>query len=276
LRRAQSRLAAFGIEDAALEAELLLSDALGVARTQLFAALDTVLTPAQREAFGALLERRLAHEPLAYITGHREFYGIDLLCAPDALIPRPETELLVELALEWVRGQGSRVRAATIVDVGTGTGAIAIAIAANAPEVRVIATDTSAAALALAARNARRAGVAGRIDFARGSLLGPIYGADVIVANLPYISDDVYATLPPELHHEPEPALRAGPCGTELIEALLAQGRDVLAPGGLLLAEHAWDQGALLRETAAALFPYAHIETRRDLAGLERALVIAR
>lgn len=279
LRSATSRLAGAGIEDAALEAELLLAHALGVTRTQLFAALDAPLSAEQRDTFEALLERRLAREPLAYVTGHREFYGIDLLCTPDALIPRPETELLVELVLEWVRR--APVSAPTVVDVGTGTGAIAIAVAAHAPSVRVLATDTSRSALALAAQNARRGGVEQRIDFVQASLLASIRRAapggscaDVIVANLPYISDGVYETLAPELRREPEVALRAGPRGTELIEALLEQARGVLAPGGLLVAEHAWDQGEALREAASALFADAQIETKRDLAGLERALVI--
>jgi release factor glutamine methyltransferase len=118
--------------------------------------------------------------------------------------------------------------------------------------------------------------VGGRIEFLRGSLLGPVRRADVIVANLPYISDGVYASLAPELRHEPEVALRAGPRGTELIEALLDQARDVLAPGGLLVAEHAWDQGESLRASARALFPEATVETKRDLAGLDRALVLHR
>jgi release factor glutamine methyltransferase len=276
LREATKRLERAGIEDAPLEAELLLAHALGVSRAQLFARLAGELPSTQRTAFEALLRRRLAHEPLAYITGHREFYGIDLLCSPAALIPRPETELLVDLALQWVEGQGSRVKAPVIVDVGTGSGAIAIAIAANAPRTRVVAIDTSAEALELATTNAERVGVVDRVMFVQGSLLEPLRGqANVIVANLPYIPDDVYASLPAEIRdHEPEAALRAGPRGTELIESFLTQSGDALAPGGLLVAEHAWDQGEALRETAAAIFTDMRIETRRDMSRLDRALVV--
>lgn len=275
LRTATSRLAAAEIEDAPFESEVLLSHALGITRTQLYARLTDELSEHERAAFDALLTRRMTHEPLAHITGHREFYGIDLLCTPAALIPRPETELLVELALDWIRRQP--VAAPTIVDVGTGTGAIAIVIviASHAAHAQVVATDTSDDALDLAAENARLAGVNDRVEFVQGSLLEPLgRPVDVIVANLPYIADDVYASLAAELHHEPESALRSGPRGTELIETLLAQARDALAPGGLLVAEHAWDQGESLRRVAASLFPSAQIETKRDLAGLERALVV--
>ncbi len=277
LRTAQERLRVAGTEDAALEAELLLAHALGVSREHLYARLKDECKGAQHDAFDALLRRRLAREPLAYITGHKEFHGLNLLCSPAALIPRPETELLVELALDWVRDQGSGVREATIVDVGTGSGAIAIAVAANALNARLLAIDTSCAALELAAANATRACLRDRIVFAQGSLLAPLrQQADVIVANLPYIADDVYALLPAAIRdHEPESALRAGPRGTEIIAALLAQSCDALAPGGLLVAEHAWDQGASLRAAARRLFPGATIETKRDLAGLERALVVA-
>lgn len=284
LREAQERLRRAAIEDAALEAEVLLAHALGLTREQLFARLPQPFGSESRQQFEQLITRRLAREPLAYITGHREFYGLDLACAPAALIPRPETELLVELALEWLRvqeqGRSNKEQgpapAPLVVDVGTGNGAIAVAIAVHAPDARVVAIDTSRAALELALANARRHGVAGRIAFVQGSLLGPLRArADLIVANLPYIADDVYAGLAPEIReHEPEQALRAGTRGTELIEALLESASGGLAPGGLFAAEHAWDQGEALRRAARAAFPRARIETKRDLARLERALVV--
>jgi release factor glutamine methyltransferase len=282
LRSAERQLRLASIEDAALEAEILLAHTLGLTRTQLLAHLREPLDSASLCRFDALLARRLQHEPFAYITGRREFYGLDLLCSPAALIPRPETELLVELALDWLGGAAAETP--LVVDVGTGTGALALAIATTAPHARVIAIDISRAALELATRNAARVGVADRVSFVQGSLLSPLRTpADVIVANLPYISDGVYATLAPEVRdHEPQGALRAGPRGTEPIEALLAQAcpepveglPTLLAPGGLLLAEHAWDQAEALRRAARAAFPHAHVETKRDLAGLERVLMV--
>jgi release factor glutamine methyltransferase len=294
LHEARARLRAAGIPDAELEAELLLRHATGLTREQLFARLQEPLpAPSFRHSersLESLLGRRLAHEPVAYITGHKEFYGLDFECAPAALIPRPETELLVELALLWAKGQGPR--AMRVVDVGTGNGAIAVAIAANARAVRVLAVDVSRDALLLARRNAERHAVAARIDFVQGSLLSMLRApVDVIVANLPYVPTRLYRKLPPEIvEHEPEVATHAGRRGTALIEALLAQACPeparpepsrrvegapaLLRPGGLLVAEHQWNQGRRLRNAARAAFPGARIETKRDLSGKERALVV--
>ena len=284
LHDAAQRLAAAGIEDPRLEAEVLLMHALAVDRERLYVRLQEALPPKASATFEALLTRRLANEPSAYITGHKEFYGLDFACTPDALVPRPESELLVELALDWVAGpfgsaqgrRGSRVAEPLVVDVGTGNGAIAVAIAANAPQARVLAIDPSRPALRLARENARRHGVSHRIDFLQGSLLGPLRrGLDVVVANLPYISTSEYQALPREIHdYEPEEALHAGPTGTELIEELLRGAPALLDQGGLLVAEHAWDQGERLRVAARVAFPGARIETKRDLAGLERALIV--
>ncbi len=276
LREASTRLLKAGIEDARLDAEVLLRHTLGVEREELFAGLQEPLPPKLRALYESLVDRRLDHEPAAYIIGHREFFGLDFLCSPAALIPRPETELLVETAIEWVAGQASRINELRVVDVGSGSGVIAVSLATHIPQARIIATDVSADALALARRNALANGVVSQIDFVRGSLLEPLSGRfDLIAANLPYIPSRTYNALPPELReHEPEAALRAGRCGTALIETLLAQAIDHLAPGGLLLAEHAWNQGRSLRAAAADHFPTAAVETRRDLAGLERLLVV--
>jgi release factor glutamine methyltransferase len=292
LHAAQQLLGSAAIEDARLEAEVLLMHALGIDRERLYARLQEPLPVDARETFEGLLQQRLAHEPAAYITGHKEFYGLDLSCTPDALIPRPETELPVELAVARLRReeQGTRNkeqghpppqmrvagRGSRVADVGTGGGAIAIAIAVGAPDAHVVAIDPSRAALVLARENAMRHGVAERVDFVQGSLLEALRGrVDVIVANLPYISTAEYESLPPEIReHEPEMALHAGTSGTELIDALLAQAPALLNRPGLLLAEHAWDQGTALRETAGRAFPNAHIETKQDLAGLDRVLVV--
>lgn len=276
LREASSRLLKAGIEDARLEAEVLLRHTLGMEREQLFARLQEPLRMELQNSYEAFVDRRLGHEPMAYIVEHQEFFGLDFACSPAALIPRPETELLVETAIEWVAGQGSRFNELRVVDIGSGSGVIAVSLATHLPQARIIATDVSANALALARRNAVAHCVVSQIDFVRGSLFEPLAGRfDLIAANLPYIPSRTYNALPPELReHEPEAALRAGRRGTALIETLLAQAIDHLAPGGLLLAEHAWNQGRSLRAAAADHFPTADIETRRDLAGLERLLVV--
>jgi release factor glutamine methyltransferase len=204
--------------------------------------------------------------------GHKEFYGLDLACTRAALIPRPETELLVECAIAWSR----RRSRPSLVDVGTGNGAIAVALAVDLPEAPIIAIDASRPALNLARRNATAHGVQNRVTFLQGDLLASFRGRfDGIVANLPYIPSLTYAKLPPEIReHEPERALRAGVRGTSVIERLLEQAPRLLMPGGMLLAEHSWNQGRRLRDAARSAFPDAAIETKRDLAGRERMLVI--
>jgi release factor glutamine methyltransferase len=278
IRLAEARLRTAGIDDARLETEVLLCHALGLSREALFARLHEPLTDGRALMFDISLERRLDHEPSAYIVGHREFYGLELACTPDALIPRPETELLVEHALEWLSGARPATRdpRPIVIDVGTGNGAIAVALAANARHTHVAGIDLSRAALRLARRNAGAHGVGDRVAFVQGRQLAPLRGrVDVIVANLPYVPTRLYDKLPPEIrNHEPESALHAGRHGTALIEALLTQATSHLRPGGLLLAEHAWNQGRRLREAARGAFPDARIETQRDLAGRERMLVV--
>ncbi len=201
LRDAESRLRDAEIDDARLEAEILLCHALSLTREALFARLREPLPTEAHTTFESLLRRRLDHEPTAYIVGHREFYGLSFACAPAALIPRPETELLVEAALSWIdRWEQGRVPRPTthdprprIVDVGTGGGAIAVALAVHCPTARIVAIDPSRQALALARCNASANGVAGRIDFVQGELLTPLPGRfDLIVANLPYVPTRLY------------------------------------------------------------------------------------
>ena len=283
LHDAEARLRAASIDDARLEAELLLCMALELTRKGLFTRLQEPLAKDAQTTFEALLRRRLAHEPTAYIVGRKEFYGLEFACTPAALIPRPETELLVDEAIDWLqrreRGLQSneeRILRPSVVDVGTGNGAIAVALAVRRPRASIIAIDPSRPALELAQRNAKAHDVAQRIAFVQGELLAPLRTrVDLVVANLPYIPSRLYAKLTPEIReHEPEVALHAGRRGTALIEALLAQAPAHLRPGGLLLAEHAWNQGQRLREAASASFPDAIMETRRDLAGLERMLTV--
>ncbi len=276
LNDASSRLRDAGIDDARLEAELLLRYSLGITREELYARLQEPLEPRSEQDFDSLTPRRLAHEPTAYIIGHREFFGLEFACSPAALIPRPETELLVETAFAWIKRKEPPVEELRAIDVGTGSGAIAVALAKQFPELHIVATDVSADAIALARRNAAAHCVSGQIDFVEGSLLDPVQGAfDLMIANLPYIPSRTYNTLPPEIQeHEPEVALRAGRRGTAVIEDLLEQAQGRLSVGGLILAEHAWNQGRMLHGSATDHFPTAHIETRRDLAGHERMLIL--
>jgi release factor glutamine methyltransferase len=264
--------AATGDDDARLEVEVLLAYSLGVDRAHVLARLDEQLDDAARARFDALLVRRLSNEPLAYITGRREFYGIDIACAPGALIPRPETEMLVDLALHEIRLRGDALR---VVDVGSGSGAIAIAIAASAPGVRVTAIEQSAAALTVARSNAERCGVADRIDLEQSDLLDGQAQFEVIVANLPYVSVAEWEALPPEIReHEPREALVGGATGTEAIARMLAQAPPHLVPGAVLAAEIGATQGARLLEAARACFPDGEACVMKDLAGLDRVLVV--
>jgi release factor glutamine methyltransferase len=272
VHEAVERLRAAGIEDERLEAEVLLAHAMGIDRTHLLAGLHTDAPAAAREAFDSMLDRRLRHEPLAYIVGRREFYGIDIRCAPGALIPRPETEMLVEIALAEIVARGADLR---IADVGTGSGAIAVAICACSPRARVVAIEASEGALAIARENMRSAGVEGRGELRRGDLLEGAGVFDVIVANLPYVSEADWAGLAPEIReHEPREALVGGPEGTEMIERLLAGAPAHLAPGGLLAAEIGDAQGARLLAAAQRCFSGAQVCVKKDLSGRDRVLEV--
>jgi release factor glutamine methyltransferase len=279
LHAAQHRLDEAGIENAALEAEVLLRHALGLQRHQLFARIHDDIDEPSLLAFHRLVERRLAHEPTAYIVGHKEFYGIDLETTPDALIPRPETELLVEEALRLALDGPF-----TIADVGTGCGAIAVALATHLPRATMYAIDDSERALALAARNVERLGLTERLPAGRhgvlllhGDLLDPLpEPVDLIVANLPYVKTADWEALPPEIReHEPRAALDAGPKGTEALERLLRAAPSHLKSAGSLLAEIGWDEGERLLEVARERFPGANVAVKKDLAGLDRLLIVA-
>ncbi len=278
-------------DEAELEAELLLRHALGLDRVHLFQRLSDTLSPARERRYRRLLDRRLAHEPTPYITGRKEFFGLDFEVAPAAIIPRPETETLVELAIAFIktRDTGHETR---IVDVGVGCGAIAVAIAHELPNARVIAIDISKRALRLAGRNAARHGVAERITFVQGDLLAPLTAsahpepkpgrrrdssrrADVIAANLPYVRTADWLAEPPEIReHEPRRGLDGGPDGLRLVRRLLAQAPAHLAPGGALFIEIGDEQGLEATAAARGAFPRAKIEVRADLAGFDRVLAV--
>ncbi|MDE2276262.1 MAG: peptide chain release factor N(5)-glutamine methyltransferase [Burkholderiales bacterium] len=248
---------------ARLDAQLLLAHLLGRPRAWLLAHDDAPLEAAQAVWLGARLARRAAGEPLAYLTGECEFCGLRLQVTPAVLVPRPETEGLVEWALACL----ARAPAATVADLGTGSGAVALAIARARPDVAVVATDFSPEALAVAGANARAHGVA--LELAAGSWWGPLSGRrfGLVVSNPPYV-----AAGDPHLHalrHEPKHALTPGGDGMDALRAIVAGGADHLRPGAWLLLEHGHDQGDAVR----ALFANAGFgpaQTRTDLAGLPR------
>jgi release factor glutamine methyltransferase len=255
-----------------IDAPLLLMHVLGVDRAALLTHPERELTPEQATSFCALIEQRAAGVPVPYLTGSRAFYDLDFAVTPDVLIPRPETEHLIESALQWAR------RDVRLVDVGTGSGAIAVTLAVHLPEARVWAVDVSAAALEVARQNAIRHGAAERITFVQGDLLEPLIAADqpidLVVANLPYIASDELKVLPVALH-EPLLALDGGADGLDLIRRLLDQAPRVLAQEGLLLMEIAAGQGARVCALSRVTFPGAHVTLIRDYAGLDRVVRVA-
>ncbi len=226
-----------GDETAALDADLLLAHVSGIAKEALYAHLDVPLEPGEDAAYRAAVERRRGGEPVAYIRGYKEFFGLRFAVDPRVLIPRPETEVLVEAALERIRRTGG----VSVADVGTGSGAIAVAIAVSEPRAHVVATDISAAALAVARANAQAHGALDRVDLRCGDLLAPLdRPVDLITANLPYLREGAVAEWVGQrksLFFEPREAVVAGSDGLDLIRRCLAQLPDKLARGGAILLE---------------------------------------
>ena len=247
-----------------LDAEILVAHVAGTGRAALAADPDRPLGPEELLALESLARRRLAGEPVAYLTGRREFWSLDLEVTPKVLVPRPETELVVERVLAAL-GDGGRP---AVLDLGTGSGAIALSVAHERPDAAVTATDVSAAALAVAKRNAARLGLR-NLRFLEGSWFEPLAGGrfDVIASNPPYVAagDPALAALA----HEPRAALVAGTDGLAAIEAIVSAAPDHLESGGRLIVEHGAAQGAAMRAlfSAAGL---AAVATRPDLAGHER------
>jgi release factor glutamine methyltransferase len=275
LARGRALLAGAGIAAADLEARLLLRQAAGLGAAALAARGADPLDGAAAAAFDALLARRLQRVPLAYLAGEREFWSLRLAVDARVLVPRPETETLVEAALALL-GPGARV-----ADVGTGSGAIVIALAAELRDADFLAVDSSAGALAVARANAAAHGVAGRIAFLEGDLLEPLAahgrGLDALVSNPPYIPTAEIAGLEPEVRdHEPRAALDGGPDGLALIGRLVAGAPALLRAGGWLVLEIGAGQAPAVRARLAAAGAYDRVETRRDLAGIERVVAARR
>jgi release factor glutamine methyltransferase len=250
---------------ARLDAELLLEHVTGLSRTDFRAAPERELPAAAGWSFQQLIRRRLQGEPVAYIRGHQEFWSLLLEVTPAVLIPRPETELVVERALAHLTADAKEV-----ADLGTGSGAIALAIASERPEVQVSAVDLSIEALALAKRNAARLQIA-NVTFARGSWFAPLAGRrfDVVVSNPPYVARDDAAVAADVSRYEPEIALVPGVTGLEAIEQIVAQAGAHLQPGGWLILEHGWNQASSVRERLVR-GGFAHVRSHADLAGHER------
>lgn len=246
------------------DASSLLAHALGKPVGWLFAHADDLVDIPTRQRFEALVDARVAGEPVAYLTGYRGFWTLDLEVTPDTLIPRPETELLVELALARISSTGS-VR---IADLGTGSGAIALAIAKERPHAHVVATDASIAALSVARRNAQ-ANAIGNVGFRQGSWLLPLADErfDLIASNPPYIAEgDPHLR---SLQHEPAMALASGADGLDAIREIVAAAHDHLRQEGWLLLEHGWDQGIAVRALMRSA-DLVEVSTARDLEDRDR------
>lgn len=261
LSAATDALRAAGIDSSRLDAELLLAEATSWERARFASSPDLEIPPAAARSFAEMVRRRLRREPVAYIVGRRGFHGIELAVDPRVLVPRPETELLVELALVE--------RPRRLLDVGTGSGAIALAVAAELPECEVVATDTSPAALEVARANAERLGLADRVELVEGTLPPDTAEFDLVVANLPYVSEAEWAGLEPEVTEwEPREALLAGPDGLDAIRAFIEAeplaNRVALEVG----ASQAEAVSGLMREAG-----FGQIEGRKDLAGIDRVVV---
>ncbi len=250
----------------AVDAEILLAHALGRPRGWLFAHADAELDPAAIERFEALLARRTAGEPVAYLTGTRGFWTLDLAVTPATLVPRPETELLVEQALRRIPPDA----AWRLADLGTGCGAIALALAKERPRARVVATDLSVDALAVARGNAGRNGI-GNVDFRTGSWMEPLVGErfDLIASNPPYVADHDPHLGRGDLRFEPALALSCGADGLGAIRTLVAAAPAHLRSGGWLMLEHGWEQGAAVRVLLQEA-GFVDVETVRDLEQRER------
>jgi len=269
LRGAESYLAERGVENPRLNAEHLLAHALELKRMELYLQFDRPLTESERAPLRDLVKRRGAREPLQHLLGTAEFHGRTFACDKRALVPRPETEQLVELALELVKTKTST----TLLDIGTGSGVIALTLALELPSATIHATDLSPDALALAAENATRHALTDRLVFRQTDLLPPDNTKfDLIIANLPYIPTDEIAALSPEVRHDPVTALDGGPDGLDLIRRLIETAPERLSPGGALLLEIGAGQADAVNTLLSAR-KFRDISVRPDYQNIPRFAV---
>jgi release factor glutamine methyltransferase len=273
VRWARGVLARAGIESPRVEADALLAEALGAPRYASYVEPGAALTEGEQTQFVAMVERRARREPIQYVLGRETFRGMDLTVTPDVLIPRPETEGVVAVALDAVIGRERPV----IADVGTGSGCIALAVAAARPDATVYAADRSARALAVARCNAERLGLSGRVRFLEGDWFAPLAAegvrADVVVSNPPYVADGEYDRLQAEVRFEPAEALRGGPDGLEFYRRITAEARAVLAPGGRIVIELGFGQADAVRTLAEqAGFSVERLDP--DFSGIARVMTL--
>jgi release factor glutamine methyltransferase len=273
--REQLREARISASESTLDARLLAQHALGWTTERFLVDAGSPEPDGFAERFGSLVARRATREPLAYITGRREFWGLDFEVSPAVLIPRPATELIVETVLELFRGGSTPI---TLADVCTGCGCVAVAIAHERFAARVVATDISPEALEVARQNAARHGVGSRVTFARADLLSGVDGPfDVIAANPPYVVDGARPVLQPEVRdYEPDVALFGGSDGLGLITRLVAEAPSRLRPGGYLIFEFGLGQDVEIEQLIEDAPAFRLIELRRDLQGIARTAVARR
>jgi release factor glutamine methyltransferase len=267
-----SRFQRAGIEPARLEAQVLLAHTLACDRVRLYMNFDRPLHPDELTSYRQLIQRRLAGEPMAYLTGEQEFWSLSFRITPDVLIPRRDTEIAIEVVLDAVPDRAAPLR---IADVATGSGVLAVTLARELGQATVVATDLSEAAARVARDNAARLGVADRVDVRVGDLLAPLARAvpdvvDVLVSNPPYVRSADIQGLAPEVRREPRLALDGGADGLACLRRIVAGAAAHLAPGGLLALEHGFDQDADVRHIIDATGAFAAAQTRRDLGGNPR------
>lgn len=280
LAQGVQRLTKTGRESARLEAQVLLSHVLGVDRSLLYAYPEREVTLEQAQRYLSLIERRMQGEPVAYLTGQKEFYGLDFFVDKRVLIPRPESELLVEAALVAAREMLTQGHLPIIADIGTGSGAIPVTLAVQEPRLPYLyATDISADALAVARLNAERHHVESRIRLLQGDLLAPLPEAvDIITANLPYIGTGEMSGLPLDVRaYEPHLALFSGPDGLDLLERFFSevQRPGVLNEHAVLLLEIGYRQRPALTRLVRSIWPHAAMTFQKDYTGWDRLLHIA-
>ena len=275
LKRVEERLKKSGIEDAAIEALFMAASMCGVRPPVLLTIRDRKLKDSEKEVLTGWLERRILHEPLQYILGETEFYGYPVKVTPDVLIPRPETEELVDEALKTLK----HVKNPLVLDLCAGSGCIAIAIAKEIPRSRVIATDSSGKAISIAEGNAVLNGVEKEITFLEGDLFAPLSSGgfessfDLIASNPPYVKTSDMETLPPEVRlHEPRAALDGGSDGLALVRRIIAKAPAYLKPLGTLLMEIGFDEAGEVKRIVSDTSLYKSFEIKKDLEGMDRIL----